>query len=49
MNDTGIVTSPDRRTHLVIVIFTKGAKSSDAKVESDIAAVTAKVYKELMP
>ena len=49
MNDAGIVTSPDGKNHLVLVIFTKAAKSSDTKVESDIAAVAAKAYEELMP
>ena len=49
MNDAGIVTSPDGKNHLVLVIFTKAAKSSDEKGESDIAAVAAKAYEELMP
>jgi beta-lactamase class A len=47
MNDVALIDVALIKERIVIVIFTKGAKSSDADVEGDIAAVTRAVWSAL--
>jgi beta-lactamase class A len=45
MNDVGIITSPDRKHHIAIAIFTKAAKrSTDAERERVVAEIARNVY-----
>lgn len=48
VNDASIVTSPDGKDHVVIVIFSKAGTSSETKREDDVAAVAKKVWRELV-
>jgi beta-lactamase class A len=48
VNDASIITSPDGKSHVVLVVFSK-ASSADEKVrEDDVAAVAKKAYRELL-
>lgn len=47
-NDVGIITSPDGKQHIALVVFTKASKrDKTSEAEKDIAAITAKVCREL--
>jgi len=48
VNDASIVTSPDGKNHVVLVIFSKAGKSAEKKREDDVAAVTRRVWRELV-
>ncbi len=48
VNDAAIVTSPDGKDHVVLVIFSKAGTSPEKKREDDVAAVTKKVWRELV-
>ena len=48
VNDAAIVTSPDGKDHVVLVIFSKAGTSPEKKREDDVAAVTRKVWRELV-
>ena len=48
VNDAAIVTSPDGKDHVVIVIFSKAGTSPEKKREDDVAAVAKKVWDELV-
>lgn len=45
-NDVGVITTEDGQ-HIALVIFTKAAKSKTEVVEEDIAAIAAKVLRDL--
>jgi len=47
VNDAAIVTSPDGKDHIVIVIFSKAGTSPEKKRENDVAAVAQKIWDEL--
>lgn len=45
LNDAGIITSPDRKHHIAMAIFTKGAtKSSDQERARVVAEIARTVY-----
>jgi beta-lactamase class A len=48
VNDAAIVTSPDGKNHIVLVIFSKAGTSPEKKREDDVAAVAKKVWQELV-
>lgn len=48
VNDAAIVTSPDGKNHIVLTIFSKAGTSAEKKREDDVAAVTKKVWRELV-
>lgn len=48
VNDAAIITSPDGRETVVLVIFTKQGTSPEKTREEDVAAVAKKAYEELM-
>jgi beta-lactamase class A len=48
VNDAAIVTSPDGKDHVVIVIFSKAGTSPEKKREDDVAEVSRKVWRELV-
>jgi beta-lactamase class A len=48
VNDASIVTSPDGKDHVVIVIFSKAGTSPENRREDDVAAVAKKAWDELM-
>jgi beta-lactamase class A len=48
-NDAAIVTSPDGKSHIVLVIFSKGAKTASEEArEADVASVAKAAYEALM-
>jgi len=48
VNDAAIVTSPDGRHHIVIVVFSKAGTSAEKVREDDVAAAGKKVYAEFL-
>lgn len=48
VNDAAIITSPDGRETIVLVIFTKQGTSPEKTREDDVAAVAKKAYGDLM-
>jgi beta-lactamase class A len=48
INDAAIVTSPDGKDHIVLVIFSKAGTSPEKKREDDVAAVAKNVWRELV-
>ena len=49
VNDAAIVTSPDGKNHVVIVVFSKAGTSEEKVREDDVAAAAKKAYEELLP
>jgi len=47
MNDAGIITSPDGKHHLAVVVFVKSAKEKDEVVEAEIANLGKQIYDEM--
>jgi beta-lactamase class A len=48
VNDAAIVTSPDGKDHVVLVVFAKGGTSAEKVREDDVAAAAKKVWRELV-
>ncbi len=48
VNDAAVVTSPDGKNHIVMVIFSKAGTSPEKKRENDVAATAKKVWRELV-
>jgi beta-lactamase class A len=48
VNDASIVTSPNGRNHVVLVVFSKGGTSEEKIREDDVAAAAKKAYAELL-
>lgn len=48
VNDAAIVTSPDGRDHIVIVVFSKAGTSPETVREDDVAAAGKKAYEEFL-
>ena len=49
VNDAAIVTSPDGKDHVVIVVFSKAGTSDEKVREDDVAAVAKKAYQHVIP
>jgi beta-lactamase class A len=49
VNDAAIVTSPDGKNHIVVVVFSKAGTSPEKVREDDVAAAAKKAYEELLP
>ncbi len=47
-NDAGIITSPDGKHHIAVVVFVKGAKERDDVIEAAIASVGRQLYDALI-
>jgi beta-lactamase class A len=48
VNDVGIVTSPDGKNHVVLVVFSKGGTSDEKVREADVAAAAKAAYDALL-
>ena len=49
VNDVGIITSPNGRDHVLMVVFTKGGKTSTMNQrERAVADITRAVYRDLV-
>ena len=49
VNDVGIITSPNGKDHVLIVVFTKGGKTSTMNQrERAVADITRTVYRDLI-
>ena len=48
VNDAAIVTSPDGKDHIILVIFTKAGTSPEKKREDDVAAAAKSLYHKLL-
>jgi beta-lactamase class A len=48
VNDAAIVTSPDGKDHVVIVVFSKSGTSAEKVREDDVAAAAKKAYRQLL-